>query len=59
MFGMAILTHGEERGVLLTADEKMNIKEFVDEIKMNSTLIQKPKVRIRLGGLGQELLRLI
>ena len=46
MFGMAILTHGEENGKLFTRDEEMNLNEFIHPIKMNPTLVQKPKVNI-------------
>jgi len=44
MFGMAILTHGEQNGKLFTRDEEMNLNEFIYPIKMNKTLVQKPKV---------------
>lgn len=54
MFGMAILTHGEDHGVLFTYDEEMYLNEYIDAIKMNQTLVGKPKVR-RNYSVSQEL----
>jgi len=44
MFGMAILTHGEDHGSLFTYDHEMHLNEYISPIKMNPTLVGKPKV---------------
>ena len=44
MFGMAILTHGEQNGLLMANDFALYLHDFVDPIKYNPTLIGKPKV---------------
>ena len=46
LFGMAILTHGGENGQLFTHDDHMNLNEFIEPIKMNSSLVNKPKVTV-------------
>ena len=53
MFGMAIMTHGDEGGILHTykATEHMILNEYVDAIKQNKTLAGKPKVIVLSGDL--------
>jgi len=44
MIAVAILTRGEQNGILMTHDQFMDIGDFIDPIKLNPTLIGKPKV---------------
>ena len=44
MIAVAVLTHGEDNGILMASDHFMNIEDFIEPIKLNPTLIGKPKV---------------
>ena len=45
MFAMAILTHGEDHGRLFTFDHELHLNDYIKPIKMNDTLVGKPKVK--------------
>jgi len=44
MFGLSVLTHGEDDGLLMAFDGPMHVADLVDPIKTNLTLLGKPKV---------------
>ena len=50
IFAMAILTHGDKDGVLFVHDDIMNVADFVNPLKENKSLLQKPKVRVAAWG---------
>ena len=44
MIGVAIITRGDCDGVLYTRDSQLDISDYTEPFKLNSTLIGKPKV---------------
>jgi hypothetical protein len=46
MFGMAILSHGEDHGRLFNYDSDLFLNDYINPIKTNPTLVGKPKVKI-------------
>ncbi len=45
MFGMAITSHGDEKGVIYVHDSYLHLNDFVNAFKVNKTLLRKPKAR--------------
>jgi len=45
MFGMAITSHGDEKGVIYVHDSYLLLNDFVNALKVNKTLLRKPKAR--------------
>ena len=48
MFGMAVLSHGEQDGIVMTADCAIHVNDFVEPIKQNLTMLGKPKVKYKI-----------
>jgi len=44
MFGMAITSHGHEKGLIYVHDSYLQLNDFVNAVKVNKTLLRKPKM---------------